>query len=179
MTDPERRVIVSVDASDLPPDDAAERDPIPVSRVRGSRRVRAFARLAAVVDRVPGTEVPPEPPASDGAISVFGRPPEPNGSMARLREEALAALEQAQVDHDAAVDHAQHAWQRVHTLEEEVAKAREEEDAARRSYELIQESRRRTERKLRQARVDGEVANQRRLVTSRGLDAAKIRAERL
>jgi hypothetical protein len=133
-----------------------------------------------VVDRVPTTEVPTsDPPASDAGILVHTRPPEPNGSGARLRQEALEALTGAEADHDAALDHSRRCWQTVRETEDQVARVTAEEAAALRAFELIRETRRNAERTLRTARSEGETANRRLLITSRLLEGARIRAERL
>lgn len=185
VSEPGPRIIPIDDLDDLGDDpgeiDAAESTPatIVVRPPFGSRQVRAFARLAAVVDRVPSTEVPTEAPASDPGISVHTRPSHPDGSTARLRQEAIDALAEKQGEHEAAVDHARVCWEAVHELEDRVARARDEEEGALRAYELLRDGRRSIERKLRLARADAEIANQRRLVSSRSLDAARIRAERL
>lgn len=183
MSDPEPRIIpiFDQDGGDVGPptvDDGPA--PIRVNPAPESRRVVAFDRLAAVVGRVPSTEVPiGEPPVSEAGILVHTRPPEANGTRARTRQEAIDALAQAEADHDAALVESRQAWELVHETEEKVAHATEEEAAALRAFELVRDTRRNAERVLRQARITGEAANQRCLATSRLLDNARIRAERL
>lgn len=162
--------------------DTADDEPktIRVTPPSGSRQVRAFARLAAVVDRVPTTEVPTSDASpADAGILVHARPPEPKGPRSRLRHEALDALAKAEGDHEAALEQSRQCWQTVHEAEEQVEQVTAEEAAALRAFELIRESRRSAERLLRQARVEGELANQRCRITSRLLDGARIRAERI
>ena len=55
----------------------------------------------------------------------------------------------------------------------------DEEAAALRAFELIRDACRNAERGLRQARNDGEEASRRCQVTSRVLDGARMRADRL
>ncbi len=120
-----------------------------------------------------------EPPVSDAGILVHARPPEPSGSGPRIRQEALDVLAQAEADHEAALDQSRRCWQAVHEIEEQAAGIMAEESAALRAFELIRDSRRNAERNLRQARTEGEAASQHCLITSRLLDGARIRAERL
>jgi hypothetical protein len=146
----------------------------------GDRRVHAFARLAAVVDRAGATEIPStDEQWSSAGIQVHARPPEPRGPGGRLREEAMALLERAEADHVAALEHSRTCWEGVHDREQQIAHMAEEEAAALRAFELLRDARRNAERALRQARSDGEDASRRCLITSRVLDGARMRADRL
>jgi hypothetical protein len=188
VTEPQPRIVPIFDFDDLDePDTGAGtstgdegRTTIRVNPAPESRRVTAFDTLAAVVGRVPTTEVPAgAPPDADPGILVHARPPEPNGSRVRLRQEAVDALDQAQADHAAALEESRRCWESVHDTERRVAQAAEDEAAALRAFELLRDGRRNAERDLRLARAAGESANQRCLATSRLLDSARIRAERL
>ncbi len=158
-----------------------ERSPtIRINPAGGARQVQAFARLAAVVDRAATIEVPrTDVPASDAGIHVHARPPEPSGSAARIRQEAFAALARAEAEHAAALEHSRNCWQDVHDREQQTARVAEDEAAALRTFELLRESRRSSERAVRQARVDSEGASRRCITAARILEEARIRADRL
>ncbi len=167
----------------MPIEELDDRRPSPTIRINppvGDRQVQAFARLAAVVDRATLTEVPPAQSApSEAGIHVHSRPPEPTGSSARVRQEAVEALATADADHRAALEHSRICWQEVHDREEQVERISDDEAAALRAFELLRENRRNAERALRQARSDGDDASHRCLITSRVLENARIRADRL
>ncbi len=167
---------VSIEDPDDPPSSATIR----INPPMGDRHVHAFARLAAVVDRAGSTKIPSQgEPWAGGGIEVHARPPEPRGPSGRLRDEAIALLEQAEADHTAALEHSRTCWQDVHERERHIAQMADEEAAALRAFELIRDARRNAERGLRQARNDGEEASRRCQVTSRVLDGARMRADRL
>jgi hypothetical protein len=171
VSDPDVRIIRFFDQDGAEVDPAPVDDPAPirVNPAPEKRRVVAFDRLAAVVGRVSTTEVPVGDPApSDAGILVHARPPEPNGTRARTRQEALDALALAAAAHEAALDESRRSWELVHETEQKVARATEDEAAALRAFELVCDGRRNAERVLRSARS-----------TSRLLDSARIRAERL
>ena len=171
--DPHIVVIEDLDAGD--DESTTIRVPLP----SGPADVRAFARLAEVVHRVPTTEIPAdELTIADAGILVHSRPPEPSGPGPRLRQEAMEALAQAESGHEAALAHSHRCWQTVHEREEHVAGLVAEESAALRAFELLRDTRRDAERTLRQARAEAEAASQHSLITSRLLDGARIRAER-
>ncbi len=177
MEEPDPRVVLIGDG-DLD-DDVDQSGTIRVAPPSGPRHVMAFERLAAVVQRVPTTEVPTvEPPDDDAGILVHTRLPEPRGPGPRLRQEALDALVQAESGHEAALAHSHECWQVVRECEDEAARLLAEESAALRAFELLRDGRRNAERTLRQARAEAEAAGQHCLITSRLLDGARIRAER-
>ncbi len=176
MTEPQPRT-VPIDGFEIVDEEPTT---IRVNPPPGAREVGAFARLAAVFERVPTTEVPQsEPPASDIHIHVHSRPPEPHGSGARLRQEALDALARAETDHEAALARSRRCWETVHDTEVEVAVVLADESEALRAFEVTRDRRRNLERTLRRARAEGRAASQQCLTTSRALDGARIRAERL
>jgi hypothetical protein len=169
--------MVPTDDSDPAADDSP---PVRVTPRPGSRQVQAFARLAAVVGRVPSTEVPAsEPEVPDPGILVHTRPAEVDRSRSRLRQEALDAHAAASADHEAALAESRRLWRAVHEADDRVARLVAEEAEALREFEELRDRRRNAERVLRQARAQGEAANHRCTLTSRVLDAARIRAERL
>ncbi|HEY3724149.1 MAG TPA: hypothetical protein VGN59_12420 [Acidimicrobiia bacterium] len=162
------------------PDGAQPPPTIRINPVGGAREVQAFARLAAVVDRAGTVEVPRiESPEPEAAIHVHTRAPEPSGSATRIRQEAFAALARAEAEHTAALEHSRNCWQDVHDREQQTARIAEDEAAALRTFELLRESRRSSERAVRQTRVDSEEASRRCLTTARILEEARMRADRL
>ena len=175
MTEPDPHIVL-IDDLDVGDDESTTiRVPLPAKPAD----VRAFARLAEVVHRVPTTEIPTDELRSgDAGILVHTRPPEPSGPGPRLRKEALDALAQAESGHEAALAHSHRCWQTAHEREEQAAGLIAEESAALRAFELLRDSRRNAEQKLRQARAEAEAAGQQCLITSRVLDGARIRAER-
>jgi hypothetical protein len=166
--------------ADLDPQDPRPSATIRINPPAGDRQVHAFARLAAVVDRASATEIPTRDEPWPGAgIQVHSRPPEVPGRVDRLRHEAFAGLERAEAEHAEALEQSRNSWQDVHDREQQIARMAEEEAAALRAFELIRDVRRNAERGLRQARTDGEDASRRCLITSRVLDGARLRADRL
>jgi hypothetical protein len=165
-------------------EDAGPADgPSPTIRINpavGAREVQAFARLAAVVGRATEIEIPDAAPSrSEAEIHVHARPPEPHGSAARIRQDAFAALAQAEAEHTAALEHSRNCWQDVHDRDQHTARIAEDEAAALRSFELLRENRRAAERAVRQARSDSEEASRRCITAARILEEARIRADRL
>jgi hypothetical protein len=141
------------------------------------RRIRAFNRLADVVDRAYAAEVPAEPQVDGPTFAIYARPPEGERS-GRLEVDARAALAHADAVHDAAIAESHRCWDEVHARQAEVAQLVEEERAALRAFELLRDSRRRAERRLREARAEGDDASRRCVIASQVRETARIRAER-
>lgn len=153
----------------------------PSDEAAGARKVEAFAWLAAVVDRATQMEVRPESPESIGepVMVVHARPADPEGPRARLRRGAIEGFERAEASHRETIAKARRRWLAVRDQEQRVADVAEEAARALAVLEAIRERRKGAERELRRARGEAEAASRQELVTSRLLEDARYRAERV
>jgi hypothetical protein len=137
--------------------------------------IAAFSRLAHVVESASRIETPEPPRTVTVEIPVVhGR----FDAFPRLRDRAIADVEEAESLYQVARREAADAWEAVRTEEQRVAQAEREENAAARELEEARQRRRTADRRVRRARVDAEAASRHCSEVSRSLQDAHLRAER-
>jgi hypothetical protein len=140
------------------------------------RRIRAFARLAHVVDGV--AEYPaPEPLPTQHSDGFVVRPRLETDYD--LRTKAASELETARAAYEDAQRQAALAWSAVRDQERELAEVGRQEAAAARELDAVQQRRRALERRYRHARSDAAAASHERSELSRALQEAHLRVDRL
>jgi len=159
-------------------DDAVAQQPTTIRSIPrpDERRIRAFARLAHVVDGV--AEIPaPEPLPAHHSEGFVVRPR--LEADRDLRTKAASELKSAIAAYDDAQREAALAWSAVRDQEQALGDVSRQEAAAARELDQVQQRRRALERRYRQTRSDAAAASHLRSELSRALQEAHLRVDRL